>query len=214
MVPFPFTKGRAEMTTTSEKLPMLVLADGVPGPRQGEWTYSDYAALDDGQRYEIVNGVLLMTPAPSWSHQEIVLEIASYLRTYLRKTGLGGAFVAPIDVELSPHDVFQPDIVVLLKESREKLKDRHIVGAPDLVIEVTSPGTRVFDRLNKYDAYARARVPEYWLANPETQSVEVLVYDGQTYRSQGIFEGKATLPSRVVPGLPVHVEDFFASVWA
>ena len=202
------------MTTTFEKLPILALADGVPGPKQGEWTYSDYATLDDGQRYEIVNGVLLMTPAPSWSHQEIVLEIASYLRTYLRKTGLGGVFVAPIDVELSPHDMFQPDIVVLLKESREKLKDRHIVGAPDLVIEVTSPGTRVFDRLNKYDAYARASVLEYWLANPETQSVEVLVLDGQTYRSLGVFEGKATLPSRVVPGLDVHVEQFFASVWS
>ena len=199
------------MTTTFEKLP--ILADGVPGPKQGEWTYSDYAALDDGQRYEIVNGVLLMTPAPSWSHQEVVLEIVSYLRTYLRKTGLGGVFVAPVDVELSPHDVFQPDIVVLLKEGREKLKDRHIVGAPDLVIEVTSPGTRVFDRLNKYDAYARAGVPEYWLANPETQSVEVLLFDGQTYRSLGIFEGLATLPSRVVPGLDVHVEQFFASVW-
>src|SRR5436305_13706957 len=139
------------MTTTSDKLPMmLTLADEVPGPKQGHWTYRDYAALDDGQRYEIVNGVLLMTPAPSGSHQEVVLEIVSYLRTYLRKTGLGGVFVAPVDVELSPHDVFQPDIVVLLKEGREKLKDRHIVGAPDLVIEVTSPGTRVFDRLNKY----------------------------------------------------------------
>ena len=202
------------MSTTSEKLPMLVLADGVPGPRQGEWTYSDYAALDDGHRYEIVNGVLLMTPAPSWSHQEIVGRFFRFLSAYVESTGLGGAFVAPIDVELSPDDVFQPDIVVLLKESREKLKDRHIVGAPDLVIEVTSPGTRVFDRLNKYDAYARARVPEYWLANPKTQSVEVLMFDSQTYRSQGIFEGKTTLPSRVVPGLPVHVEDFFASVWA
>jgi Uma2 family endonuclease len=214
MVLCPFTKGRAEMTTTSEKLPMLVLADGVPGPRQGEWTYSDYAALDDGQRYVIVNGVLLMTLAPSWSHQEVVGRFFRFLSAYVETTGLGGAFVAPIDVELSPDDVFQPDIVVLLKESRGKLKDRHIVGAPDLVIEVTSPGTRVYDRLNKYDAYARARVPEYWLANPETQSVEVLVFDGQTYRSQGIFEGKATLPSRVAPGLPVHVEEFFASVWA
>ena len=125
------------MTTTSDKLPMmLTLADEVPGPKQGQWTYRDYAALDDEQHYEIVNGVLLMTPAPSWSHQEVVLEIASYLRTYVRTTGLGGVFTAPIDVELSPKDVFQPDVVVLLKESREKLRERHIVGAPDLVVEV------------------------------------------------------------------------------
>ena len=192
---------------------MLTLADEVPGPKQGHWTYRDYAALDDEQHYEIVNGVLLMTPAPSWSHQEVVLEIASYLRTFVRTTGLGGVFTAPIDVELSPKDVFQPDVVVLLKESREKLKERHIVGAPDLVVEVASPGTAPYDRLTKYDAYARAGVPEYWIVRPDAQTVEVLVLDRATYRSLGIFGGQATLPSRVVPQLPVHVEQFFASVW-
>ncbi len=202
------------MTTTSDKLPMmLTLADEVPGPKQGHWTYRDYAALDDEQHYEIVNGVLLMTLAPSWSHQEVVLEIASYLRTFVRTTGLGGVFTAPIDVELSPKDVFQPDVVVLLKESREKLKERHIVGAPDLVVEVASPGTAPYDRLTKYDAYARAGVPEYWIVRPDAQTVEVLVLDRATYRSLGIFGGQATLPSRVVPQLPVHVEQFFASVW-
>jgi len=202
------------MTTTSDKLPMmLTLADEVPGPKQGQWTYRDYAALDDEQHYEIVNGVLLMTPAPSWSHQEVVLEIASYLRTYVRTTGLGGVFTAPIDVELSPKDVFQPDVVVLLKESREKLRERHIVGAPDLVVEVASPGTAPYDRLTKYDAYARAGVPEYWIVRPDAQTVEVLVLDGTTYRSLGIFGGQAILPSRIVPDLPVHVEQFFASVW-
>ncbi len=202
------------MTTTSDKLPMmLTLADEVPGPKQGQWTYRDYAALDDEQHYEIVNGVLLMTPAPSWSHQEVVLEIASYLRTYVRTTGLGGVFTAPIDVELSPKDVFQPDVVVLLKESREKLRERHIVGAPDLVVEVASRGTAPYDRLTKYDAYARAGVPEYWIVRPDAQTVEVLVLDGATYRSLGIFGEQAILPSRVVPELPVHVEQFFASVW-
>lgn len=202
------------MTTTSDKLPMiLTLADEVPGPKQGHWTYRDYAALDDEQHYEIVNGVLLMTPAPSWSHQEVVLEIASYLRTYVRTPGLGGVFTGPIDVELSPKDVFQPDVVVLLKENREKLRERHIVGAPDLVVEVASPGTAPYDRLTKYDAYARAGVPEYWIVRPDAQTVEVLVLDRVTYRSLGIFGGQVTLPSRVVPELPVHVEQFFVSVW-
>ena len=192
---------------------MLTLADEVPGPKQGHWTYRDYAALDDEQHYEIVNGVLLMTPAPSWSHQEVVLETASYLRTYLRTFGLGGVFTAPLDVELSPEYVFQPDVVVLLKENREKLRERHIVGAPDLVVEVASPGTAPYDRLTKYDAYARAGVPEYWIVRLDAQTVEVLVLDRVTYRSLGIFGGQVTLPSRVVPELSVHVEQFFASVW-
>ena len=204
---------QANLTTTSDKLPMIILADEVPGPKQGHWTYSDYAALNDGQRYEIVNGVLLMTPAPSWPHQEIVGEFFAYLRTHIRTAGLGGVFTAPIDVELSPKDVFQPDVVVLLKASREKLKERHIVGAPDLVVEVASPSTAIIDRLNKYDAYARAGVPEYWIANPQTRSVEVMVLDNGEYHSSGVYRGQDMLPSRVVPGLPVHVEQFFASVW-
>ena len=82
-------KGKNMMTTTEKQPPLLTLAGGAPGPQQGHWTYSDYAALDDGQRYEIMNGVLLMTPAPSWNHQEVTLEIATHLRAYLRTNILG-----------------------------------------------------------------------------------------------------------------------------
>jgi Uma2 family endonuclease len=206
-------KGRMIMTTTFENLPVVMPADWVVGPKQGSWTYNAYAALEDGQRYEIVNGVLVMTPAPSWFHQEIVGAFYRYLYVHVTSTELGGAFVAPIDVELAPNMVFQPDVVVLLKKSREKLREKHIVGPPDLVVEVASPGTAMMDRLNKYDAYAGAGVPEYWIAKPETRSVEILVLDGKTYRSLGIFEGQETLPSLIVPGFAVRVEQFFASVW-
>ena len=201
------------MTTSSDKPTMILLADWVPGPQQGKWTYNDYAALNDGQRYEIANGVLLMTPAPSWSHQEIVGEIFAHLRTYVRTTGLGGVFTAPIDVELAPKDVFQPDVVVLLKASREKLKDKRIVGAPDLIVEVFSPSSEIYDRLNKYDTYARAGVPEYWIVNPKKRTVEVLVLEAGAYHSLGVFQGEQTPLSRVVPGFGVAVEQFFASVW-
>ena len=103
--------------TPSERLPVAAPADWVPGPRQGQWTYNDYAALTaEGQHYEIVDGVLYMTPSPSWSHQEIVFQIASHVQAYLRNGDLGGIFVAPIDVELSPDRVFQPDVVVLLNK--------------------------------------------------------------------------------------------------
>lgn len=72
------------MTQLSDKLPMVILANDVPGPDQGSWTYNDYAALpNEGKRYEIVNGVLYMSPSPGWTHQEIVFEIASYLREHL-----------------------------------------------------------------------------------------------------------------------------------
>src|SRR6266700_1420592 len=173
--PFSYTKGRVNMTTT-ERLPMVTRADWVPGPKQGRWTYTDYAALlDDGKRYEIVNGVLYMSPAPSWSHQEIIGEIFAHLRMHMRATDSGGAFMAPIDVELAPNTTFQPDVVVLLKASHNKLKERHIVGAPDLVVEVVSPTSETHDRYRKLVAYARGGVPEYWIVDPDSRTIEVLM---------------------------------------
>jgi Uma2 family endonuclease len=202
------------MTQLSDKLPMVTLANDVPGPGQGSWTYNDYAALpNEGKRYEIVNGVLYMSPSPGWTHQEIVFEIASYLRDHLRKSGSGGVFIAPLDVELAPKDVFQPDVVVLLKANRDKLKEGHIVGAPDLVVEVVSPGSETHDRYRKLAAYARARIPEYWIVDPDSRTVEILTCEGGEYQSQGVYRGKAQLPSQIVPGLAVQVEQFFVSVW-
>ena len=201
--------------TTIEKLPMVIPANWVPGPEQGAWTYADYAALPEGgYHYEVVSGVLYMTPAPSWSHQEVVFEIASYLRNHIRTTGLGGVFVAPVDVELAPDAVFQPDVVVLLKTGRDKLKGNHIVGAPDLVVEVVSPGSATYDRYDKNVSYARTGVPEYWIADPATHTVEVLVLDGIKYSALGVFQGQAILPSRIVPDLNVPVEKFFESFWS
>jgi Uma2 family endonuclease len=202
------------MTQTFDKLPVVAPANNVPGPRQGFWTYDDYAALPaDGNRYEIVNAVLYMSPSPSWSHQEIVGRFFRYLSSYAETAGIGGAFVAPLDVELAPNTVFQPDVIVLLKASHKKLKERHIVGAPDLAVEVVSPTSETHDRYRKIPAYARAGVPEYWIVDPDSRTVEVLFLESGEYHSQGVYRGKATLPSQIVPGLLVHIEQFFASAW-
>ena len=202
------------MTQTSDKIPVVAPASGVPGPMEGFWTYDDYVAIpDDGKKYEILNGVLYMSPAPGWPHQEIIGEIFAYLRAYLRSTGSGGAFMGPTDVELAPNTVFQPDVVVLLKASAKKLKERHIVGAPDLAVEVVSPSSETYDRHRKLAAYARAGVREYWIVDPDSRTVEVLILENGEYHSQGVFRGKALLPSLIVPDFLVHVEQFFDSVW-
>src|SRR5438270_13777074 len=108
------TKGRSDMATM-ENIAVVVPADWVPGPLQGSWTYKDYAALpDDGRRYEIVNGVLVMTPAPTPGHQSIAVRIGYYLFPYIDLAGIGQLFTGPVDVDLGPKDVFQPDLVVVL----------------------------------------------------------------------------------------------------
>jgi Uma2 family endonuclease len=197
--------------TTVERLAVVVPADWVPGPKQGQWTYADYAAIpEDGNRYEVVNGVLYMAPAPSLGHQGIALEIAAYLRDGLQMTGLGRVFIAPADVELSYNNIVQPDVFVVLNEHLDRLAGSRLIGAPDLAIEIASPSTARHDLREKQDAYARAGVSEYWVVTPGEQVVELLVLENGLYSSLGVFHGQAVLPSRIVPNMSVRVEQFFA----
>ncbi|HLZ57255.1 MAG TPA: Uma2 family endonuclease, partial [Ktedonosporobacter sp.] len=96
----------------------MMRADHIPGPGQGNWTYKDYAALDDGKRYEILEGVLYISPAPSWPHQEVVKQIVRYFLKFVEDAGLGKVGFAPLDVELTPKEVVQPDVLVVLKENQ------------------------------------------------------------------------------------------------
>ncbi len=198
--------------TTTNNFTGIIPAHNVQGPSQGSWTYTDYAALPvDGRRYEIMDGVLLMAPAPSPIHQNAANWFAFYLTQHVVLTGLGKVFPAPIDVELAPNRIVQPDVSVLLSKNLGKVTASRIIGAPDLVVEVASPGTAAYDRLKKLDAYMQAGVQEYWIANPDFASVEVLWLRSGGYSSQGVFEGSDTLPSLIVPAIgAVKVDQFFA----
>ncbi len=199
------------MTTTPEKTSIALPANHVPGPKQGHWTYAEYARLaDDGNRYEIMNGVLIMAPAPSLDHQGISALLTYYLLQAVQFTGLGRVLPAPVDVELTPERVVQPDVLVLLNVHLHRMAVKKVVGAPDLVVEIASPGTAIYDRLSKYDAYEAAGVLEYWLVTPEEQSVEVVVLEQGSYQSSGVFKGSDILPSRIAPEIAsVHVKQFF-----
>ncbi len=200
------------MTTISNRQTVVTPADNVPGPRQGHWTYDHYATLpDDGQRYEIVDGVLYMAPpSPSGFHQGAVNLLVTYLTIHVQFVGLGRVYSAPFDVELAPNTVVQPDVFVLLKESSSKFTPSRVVGAPELVIEVSSPRTVVHDLHRKYVAYAAAGVKEYWIVDPAAHTIEVLILENGEYHSAGVFSGEDTLPSQVVPNFPVQVQQFFA----
>jgi Uma2 family endonuclease len=198
--------------TTVEKPSVVVPADWVPGPQQGQWTYRDYLAIpEDGCRYEVVNGVLYMSPSPGVEHQRIVKRIVAWLSRFVEQDGLGEVFQSPLDVELSYRNVVQPDVFVLLHEHFDRITETRIIGAPDLAIEIASPSTARHDLSKKLDAYAHAGVPEYWIVTPGSKTVEVLVLDSGSYRSLGLFSGNMMLPSRIVPNMSVKVEQFFVS---
>jgi len=150
-----------------------------------------------------------MSPSPNGPHQDSTLRLAHYFLMHVEFAGLGKVRIAPFDVELTPEDVFQPDVLVVLNAHLDRVTTNRVIGAPDLVVEVASRGTAAYDRLTKYDVYARAGVSEYWIVKPETRTVEVLVLESRRYRSLGIFTGNMALPSRVVPDFPAQVEQLF-----
>jgi Uma2 family endonuclease len=200
------------MTIQTEVLTVMRPAEGVKGPPQGQWTYADYTALpEDGNRYEIIKGVLYMAPSPNFGHQRSSVGFSFYLRLHVKNTGLGEIIVAPFDVELTPGGaVVQPDVMVILKDHLDRITNQKVEGAPDLVVEIASPATAGYDRREKQDAYAAAGVPEYWIADPASRTVELLVLaENNTYRSLGVFKGEIALPSTIIPDLPVKVEQFF-----
>ncbi len=197
--------------TVLERFSVATRADWVSGPGQGHWTYNHYAALqDDGHRYEIVDGVLYMSPSPSEPHQSAAGWFNYYLVLHVQIPGLGRIYIAPLDVELALDTVVQPDVFVILNAGRGKITLSRIVGAPDLVVEISSPSTIGYDRRQKQDAYARVGVTEYWIVDATAQTIEVLLLEGKEYHSQGIFTGHTGILSQVVPTIiDVPVEKFF-----
>lgn len=169
------------------------------------YTYADYLQLPDDERYEVIGGQLLMTPAPSGKHQTICACLAAILWHFVIGAGLGKVMAAPYDVILSEHDIVQPDILFIAKD-RLGIYDAEgpLQGAPDLVIEVLSPSTAQRDQAVKRALYARSGVKVYWLVDPEDRSITRIALqsgDESTYRLGD------TLTEPILPGFALPVED-------
>jgi Uma2 family endonuclease len=150
-------------------------------PREpGQWSVADYFALPDDPRCELLQGLLVVTPAPTGRHQVVVALLLDTLLRYARSIG-GRAMPSPVDVVLSEWTVVQPDLVLLAPERLDRFGDR-ITGAPDLVVEVVSPGSARRDRLWKLELYRRSDLREYWIVDPAERTGEFLVL------KQGLFE--------------------------
>ena len=180
-----------------------------PPPEQGQWTYDDYARLpDDGMRYEVVRGELFMSPAPRPLHQRVILRLSYWLNAFLLQHNYGEVLTAPIDV-LPPErlgDPVQPDIVVVARERHQIIGDLNIQGAPDLVMEVLSPSNAEYERTLKYEIYAEAGVPEYWIIDPHERTVEVFVLRGGAYEPLGHFGESETALSEILDGFTVAID--------
>jgi len=158
-------------------------------PEKNHQDYLSAVAEHDTLRVEYLNGDIVMTPARSPHHQIIVTNLLLLMGQYAMNNGLGLVLPAPLDVVLAKEaQIAQPDLIFISKGRAPKLVTRAaITGAPDLVLEIISPSTARADRKIKPPLYAKYGVAEFWLVDPDDQSVEVFVLDGETYRVAGIY---------------------------
>ncbi|MCY4651613.1 MAG: Uma2 family endonuclease [Dehalococcoidia bacterium] len=174
-------------------------------------TYEDYCNLPDDERYEVIDGELIMVAAPRRVHQASSRNIGTPLDTYVKANVLGEMYYAPTDVILSDINVVQPDILFVSRERSHILADEGIRGAPDLVIEILSPSTAQFDTVRKRELYARFGVAEYWQVDTDDLSVVVLTLAGDDYETAGVSGLGDTLVSPLLTGFRLDVDDIFAA---
>lgn len=145
-------------------------------------TYTDYAALpNDGKRYEILDGELFVTAAPSGWHQVILGNLVWVLQAYVRPRGIGKVLFAPLDVIFAETSVAQPDLVYLDNTRTPLISRRGVEGPPTLLVEVLSPSTTRTDRSVKLALYAQYGVDFYWIVDPEARVVEAYRREGSGY---------------------------------
>ena len=179
-------------------------------PRVG---YTDLLAMpEDGHRYEIHGGELVVVPSPFPRHQIAAFELATRLRAYARESG-GLALVAPLDIVFDEFDVVQPDIVFFGAERRHLVSPDAVTRhRPDIAVEVLSRSTTATDRGTKMRMFARYAVPEYWIVDPVLEQIEVHALDDDAYRRVQVAGAGGTVHSALLPDLSVHLDHVFGAL--
>jgi Uma2 family endonuclease len=184
-------------------------AQVAPGRR---WTLEEFYRARDaappGERWELVDGEVLVTPSPHWTHQRIAVRLYERVAPYVRDQGLGETFVSPLDVLLAPELVLQPDLLVVpagLLRIRSDVVNRLL-----LAVEVSSPSSARHDRVRKRPVYQRTRVPEYWVLDDQSRTVERWRPDDD--RPQVIADALQWLPEGASQPFVLNVADFFREV--
>lgn len=175
-----------------------------------KFNYDDYKSLPESEtkRYELIQGELVMVPSPGWRHQNISRRLFSRLEAFVEAHNLGYIAYAPLDVVLGG-DVVQPDILFISHKRASIVQEDEIRGGPDLVVEILSPTTAQRDRTYKRTLYARHGVKEFWLVDPDSQTVEVLALGRRGYRRMGLYGKGNVLRSPLLPGLEIPLTEVF-----
>ena len=178
----------------------------------GRFTYDDFLRFpDDGKRHEIIDGEHLVTPSPNTKHQVVVGNLYFALATYLKVHPIGAVFLAPFDIVFSDIDVVEPDLLYISRQRLSILTKQHVRGAPDLVVEVASPGTRRVDELIKRKLYDRFDVREYWILDPELDVIKVFRSVERAFVNAAELSAEAgdSLATPLLPGFSISLREVF-----
>jgi Uma2 family endonuclease len=174
------------------------------------WTYDEMVAElpETNLPVELWDGELIMAPAPFFFHQHIVGHLYRHLFDWVKSRDLGTVAMAPLDMVLTPHNVTQPDVLYVAKQRRHIIKDS-VMGPVDLAMEVISAGSRRRDRIDKKDLYEQHGIKEYWVVDPEAQTVEVYFLDAQQYRLLARTRLGDKALSKLLEGFSIDVKELF-----
>jgi Uma2 family endonuclease len=188
---------------------------GSAQPARRAWTYSDLVALPEDQlRHELIDGEHFVSPSPNTGHQEISKRLFRALDAHVERHHIGDVLYAPFDVKLSLFTVLVPDLVYFTTERFARVvNEKHATAAPDLVVEILSPGTRRRDKGRKRAVYDREGVREYWIVDAEARSITVLrrpaADAGLTDVTVLTLAKDETLESPLFPGLTIPLREVF-----
>ncbi len=175
-------------------------------------TYDDYAALpNDGRTYQLLEGDLFVTPTPKTTHQRVSRNLGHILHAHIKQRHLGAVYYAPVDVILGDNTVVQPDILFVGRQRLNLVSERGIEGGPDVIVEILAPTTRAVDRTTKMHLYTQAGVREYWIVDPEAETLEVFALDAGAYVLTAALRNGETYCSALFKGLEIPLEVVFAA---
>lgn len=167
-------------------------------------------ADDDLFIYELFDGEIMKRSAPSLIHQSVSRELLTEITLFLRKNPIGTVYSAPVDLNLDEHNAFQPDLAFISKERSFLIEDGdYIRGAPDLVVEIISPGTVKKDRVIKKDLCERFAIREYWLVDPLNKGIEIYIMQEDKYVLHDLQEITGKISSTVLAGFELELGHIF-----
>ena len=172
-------------------------------------TYQDYLSMDGDERYELIDGELIMVGAPNEAHQTASVFLVSRMFMFAEERELGKVLHAPYDVILSDTNVVQPDILFVSNERAHIRTPANVQGAPDLVVEILSPSSARRDWSDKFELYSKHGVKEYWIVDPENRVVWLALLRGGALEIAGTYGIGDTVSSTVLAGFSVKVDDIF-----